>query len=806
MNFLQDLQYALRQIRKAPGFAFGVVATLGLTVGLSTTVFSVLDAVFIRPLPYNDPSRIFVSITYSPQGYTQPASYPEYLDWRRETRAFSALAAYNSFRSVNAEIPSGAVSLHGVATSANFFDVFSVTPLMGRTFEPGEEEPGRNNVVVLSYEVWRGFFDSRREAVGSKIKLDGRIYTIIGVMPPAFRFPISRTNSIYFPLDMTDEQRKARGNHWLPTVARLDPGVSRQTAEQQFNSVLARLGEAYPDSKGRRVRLVGLAAFTVGNSNDALHLLLYAVLTLAAIGCVNLAGLLLVRGVRLEREVAVRAALGAGRWRLIRQLLSDSVIYSLAGGALGVALAYGLLRATRILVTSALARGIEAEINGPVLGASLALSVLTSLIAGLWPALRLSGASAATMLRSGGRGGMDRGQHRLRAAFVSTQVALALVLVVTSGLVFRALSRLQHADFGFDPAHILTAEIDLSPAAYEHRDMIATFYRPLIEAVRAIPGVRDAGIIQLIPIESWGWNSDIHIAGQPPSPPNEERLAEERIITPGYFGVFGDRLVRGRLLDDKLDTPTSPRVVVVNERFVERFIPPGLDPIGQAIQDGQEKTTIVGVVRNIRQSIYNPPLAEADYHAAQIPSAWSGSVLSTMQLVVRTAGPPEAITQDLRRTFASLDKSLPFRTPATMGDVIAGALTMERLENWLFGSFAALGLVLALIGLYGLVSHEVELSRRDIAIRMAVGATRTSIVGLVYRRVGLMLAVGIACGAFAAWAARRMLGTVVTIKPERDAATLIALAGILIAVALLAALLPARRAATVDPMNSLRAE
>jgi putative ABC transport system permease protein len=804
--FLQDLHYALRQVRKAPGFAFAVVATLGLTVGLSTTVFSVLDAVFLRPLPYNEPGRIFSARTYSPQGYTQPASYPEYVDWRRETPAFSALAAYSSYRSVNAELPTGAASLHAVATSANFFDVFGVTPLIGRTFEPGEEEPGRNNVAVLSNEVWRGSFDGRRDAVGSKIKLDGRIYTVIGVMPSGFRFPISRTEAIYFPLNMPEQQRKARGNHWLPTVGRLAHGVSWQAAEQQFNSVLARLGEAYPDSKGRRVKLMGLAAFTVGNSNDALRLLLYAVLTLAAIGCVNLAGLLIVRGVRLEREVAVRAALGAGRWRLIRHLLSDSVIYSLAGGALGVALAYGLLRATRILLANALSRGAESEINAGVLVASLALSVLTSLLAGLWPALRLSGASAATMLRSGARSGMDRGQHRLRAAFVSTQVALALVLVVTSGLVFRALSRLQHADFGFDPSHILTAEIDLSPAAYEHRDAMVAFYQPLVERVRAIPGVLDAGLIQLVPIQNWGWNSDVHIAGQPPSPPNEERLAEERLVTPGYFAVFADRLVRGRLLDEKLDTPTSPRVVVVNERFVERFIPPGTDPIGQAIEEGQDKITIVGVVRNIRQSIYDRPFAEADYLVSQLPAPWKASMISTMQLLVRTAGPPEAITQDLRRTFASLDKSLPFRTPQTMDEVISGALTLERLENWLFGSFAALGLVLALIGLYGLVSHEVELSRRDIAIRIAVGATHTSIIAMVYRRVGLMVACGIACGALAAWAARRVLGTVVSIQPERDAAALLVLAGVLVLVALLAALLPARRAATVDPMDSLRAE
>jgi putative ABC transport system permease protein len=372
--------------------------------------------------------------------------------------------------------------------------------------------------------------------------------------------------------------------------------------------------------------------------------------------------------------------------------------------------------------------------------------------------------------------------------------------------VFQALARLQHAEFGFDPSHILTAEINLSPAAFKDRDAMADFYRPMLEKVRAIPGVTDAGLIQILPIQNWGWNSDIRIVGQPAPPANQERLAEYRMVTPGYFPVFGVKLVKGRLLDDKLDTPTSAPVVVVNERFVERFIPAGVDPIGQGIQDGKTPTTIVGVVKNIRQSIFNPPLAEADYPVSQIPAQFTAQALSTMQLAVRTSGPPTAITQDLRRTFADIDKTLPFRTPESMEGVIASAVTLQRLENWLFGSFAALALVLALIGLYGLVSHEVELSRRDMGIRVAIGATRGRIFGLVYRRVGIMLAGGLAAGAVATYAARKLLAAVVTLKPERDLASLLGLAGVFLAVALLAAFVPARRAATVDPMSSLRAE
>ena len=793
-------------MRAAPGFAFAVIATLALTVGLSTTVFSVLDAVFIRALPYRDPGRIVALRTISPQGYTQPASYPEYLDWRRETHGFSALAGYSSFGSINAELPTGAVTLRSVATSANFFDVFGVSPSLGRTFQPDEEQPGRDTVVVLSDEVWRSLFDARPDAVGSKLKLDGRLYTVIGVMPPGFRFPIARTDAVYILLHMSDRQRNSRGNHWLQTVARIAPGVSPQAAAQEFNRVLTSLGERYPSSKGRRARLIDLAAFTIGNSEAALRLLLYAVLALAAIGCVNLAGLLFARGVRLEREVAVRAAIGAGRWTLVGQLLSENVLYAVLGGALGVALAYAMLRVTRVLIMASLQRGAEVQLNASVLLLSLLVSMLISLLAGLWPAVRLSGASAFAALRSGGRGGMDKGQHRLRAAFVSVQVALALVLLVTSGLVFRALARLQQGDFGFDAAQILTAEVGLSPASYEGRDVLTAFYTPLLDRVRAIPGVRDAGLILILPIQNWGWNSDVQIVGQPPAPPNEERLAEFRLVTPGYFRVFGLQLVRGRLLDDKLDTLASPRTVVVNERFVERFIPKGTDPIGQALQDGRDKVTIVGVVRNLRQNIYDRALAETDYPVSQIPPEVRTNYLSNMQLVVRTAVPPKSITQDLRRIFADLDKTLPFRTPEAMDDIVAGVLTLERLENWLFASFAALALVLALIGLYGLISHEVELGRRDLGIRLAIGASRSSILALVYRRVGAMLGGGLVAGIAATWAVRRILMTVVSLKFDRDGAALAAVVGVFLAIALLAALVPARRAATVDPMASLRSE
>ncbi len=802
------LLHPFRRFGSAPTFAVTVITTLGLTIGLVTTVSSVLDAVFIRPLPYHEVDRIFALRTISPQGYTQPASFPEYLDWRRDSASFASTAGYLPFGNANVETGDSAISLHSVSVTDNFFDVLGVKPILGRTFEKGEEDAGRNAVTVLSNEVWRNYFGARRDVIGSKIKLDGRPYTIVGVMPAGFRFPISRSDAIYYPVNPKPQDRNQRGNHWLSTLCKLAPGIARVEAQARFNQVFTRLGEQYPASKNRRVSLIDLATFTVGNSDGALRLLLYAVLALLAVGCVNLAGLLIARGITREHEIAIRNALGASRRRIVAHLLWENVVYAIAGGVLGIALAYGLLRATSVLIVASLNRGAEVEINGTILAISLMIAILTSLIAGVWPALRLSTISGGTSLRAGNRGGMDRGQSRLRAAFVTAQVALALVLLVTAGLVFRALERYQHADFGFDPAHILAAEIDLSPGSYESRDIMADFYRPLLDRVHSMHGVRAAGLIQIIPIENWGWNSDIQIVGQPPPPPNQERLAEVRFVTPGYYSALGLRLIHGRLFDDKLDTPDLKNAtIVVNEKFVDRFIPKGVDPIGQAIdQGGGSKSVIVGVVSNVRQSILEGDLAEFDYALSELSPQSQPQFISSMQMVVRTDGEPASITPDLRRILGDLDRTLPFRTPKTMSAVIATALTFERLENWLFASFAMLALALSLIGLYGLISQEVELSRREIGIRIAVGATRARIFAAIYRRVGGMLAGGIAVGLLGTWAARTLIAAVEPIKANRDAALLAGLVLMIALVSLAAAFIPARRAATTDPMNSLRAE
>lgn len=803
-TLIQDLRYAFRQLYKKPGFSGTPVLTIALAIGVTTAVFSVLYAMLIRPLPFQQPDRIFFLQTYSPQGYTQPASYPEYLQWRRESQSFAALAGY-SRGTANFETSSGPVPINNVSTTDNFFDVFGVNPIMGRSFTAGEDQPGKNDVVVLSYEAWQQDFGGRSDVLGTPAKIDGRPYTIIGVMPAGFRYPVSAADAIYTPLHMPKELAEARGSHWLPTLARLKPGATAAQAESDMNRVLADYGRDFPDSKGRRVKLRGIAEYVVGKTAAPLKVLLFAVLAVLGIGCANFAGLLLARGVKREREVAVRSAIGASRARLMRQMLTETVLLALAGTLGGVLLAYVLLSAMTKLLVAALTRGAEVQINLPVLLVSLGVAIVTGLLAGMVPALRLSGIAPSLALKSGGSAGSARGQHRLRSAFIITQVALALVLLVTSGLLLHALAGLRSTDLGFTTDHLISTEIDLSRGAYQGKDVLTAFYNPLLEKIRVIPGVKDAGLIQLLPIQNSGWNSDVHVSGKPPAPPNSEQLAEDRLVTPGYFNAMGIQLVRGRWLDPNVDTRTSPPVMLVNEAFVEKFFAPGEDPIGQHT-DNDNHPVIVGVVKNVRQDIYQPPLAEIEYPISQMPVSDLGQYGLTMQLVVRTSVDPAAVIPSLRQAFHEIDTGLPFRQPETMHDVVAQVLIFERLENWLFGTFAALAILLAIVGLYGLISHEVELSTRDIGVRMALGATRLQVLTNVYRRVGMLLAIGMAAGLVTTLAVQKILSALVVIQIARDAGIVIALAAGLGFFGLLAAFLPARRAASTEPMKALRYE
>ncbi len=810
--FFQDLRYALRQLRRAPGFAATVAATLALSVGLATAVFCVINTVILQPLPYSHPDRILAIESISRSGYTQPASWPSYKDERGQAQTFSALAGYSDYQSYTVETPSnGPLLLDSVRGSDNFFDVFGVQPMLGRTFLPGDETEGKNDIAVLSYDLWQNYFGADRGVLNRSVKLDGRAFTIVGVMPAGFRFPLNKRNAVYVPMHLNQPWMNGRGNHWLRTVARLKDGVTLERAQADLSHVFSNLGKAYTTDEGRTVHLSPLAASVTSKTRGPLWTLFGAVLAVLAIGCVNVAGLLLARGVQREREMAMRAAIGAGRARLVRQVLTEALLLAALGAAGGVVLAWAMLSGMRAFLIHALARGADIRIDWVVLSAAIAAAVVSSLAAALYPALRMAGADPNRALKAGGNAaGSARGQHRLRASFVITQVALTLVLVVVSGMLIRMVTRYRHADLGFDPEHILSAEINLSPERYQGHDMLADFYQPLFSRVAQLPGVRAVGAINILPIQNWGSNSDIHIAGQPPYPPNQEMLAEGRMVSKGYFEVFGIPLRGGRLLSPSLDLPDNPSsAVVVNEAFVRKFIPGKLDAVGQRLDDADKEanwTRIIGVTGNVRQNIYDPPLAERDWLIDAVPADQRAGQLSGMSLVIRTAGDPESIIPALRRAIHDIDPTVPFKQPETMTEVVNETLVFERMESWLFGIFAAMALALALVGLYGLVSHEVEQGSRDIGVRMALGATRRRILAMVMRRVAWMLAGGIAAGLVLTVVARKIVGMVIYLDVQKDAGGFALLALAVVCAGLLAALIPALRAASMEPMQALRSE
>jgi predicted permease len=629
-------------------------------------------------------------------------------------------------------------------------------------------------------------------------------------MPAGFRFPLNVRNAVYTPMHLDNPWMNGRGNHWLHTVARLKDGTPLAQGQADLSQVFSNLGKTYTTDEGRTVHLTPLEESVNAHTKGPLWTLLAAVLAVLAIGCVNVAGLLLARGLKREREMAMRTAIGAGRARLVRQVLTEGLLLALLGAAGGILLAWTMLRLMRAFLIHALARGADIHIDWTVLAASIAAAVLVSLAAALYPALRMAHVHPNLALKSGGSAGSARGQHSLRAGFVVTQVALTLVLLVVSGMLIRMVTRYRHADLGFDPKQILTAEINLSPDRYQGRDEIADFYQPLFNRVAQIPGVRAVGVIDILPIQNWGSNSDIHIAGQPPYPPNQEMLAEGRTVSLGYFDVFGIHLHRGRMLSPSLDRPENPSSpVVVNERFQTKFLPSGPDAVGQRIDDAEQEshwTRIVGVTGNVRQSIFDPPMAERDWLIDTVPVDQRAAHLSGMVLVMRVDGDPKSIIPAVHSAIHTIDPTVPFKAPLTMTEVVSEVLVFERMESWLFGIFAGLALVLAMVGLYGLVSQEVEQATRDIGVRMALGATRNHILVMVMSRVTWMLGAGTVAGLALTLAVRKIIGMVIYIDAQKDAGGFALLASLLVVAGLVAALVPARRAASIEPMQALRAE
>jgi putative ABC transport system permease protein len=798
----QDLRYGLRMLAKNPGFTVVAVFTLALGIGANSAIFSVVNGVLLRPMSLEAPERLIKIWEALPAGGQGTASAPNLKDWREQNTVFNGIAAYQ-FSSLNLRGQESPERLSGATVSPNFFDVVGVRPQLGRAFQTGEDEAGRNRVALLSHRLWQRAFGGDPGVVGKEIPLNGENYTVIGVMPPDFRFP-SRLTEIWVPLVIPPDLVDSRDNHWIFTLARLKPDVGFEQAREQMMTIAKRLEQQYPAAQaGRSVFLIPLQEETVQNVRPALRALMFAVGFVLLIACANVANLLLARATSRRREIAVRTALGAGRLRLVRQLLTESLLLALAGGALGLALAKWGVEALLVLAGNFLPRANEVGLDWRVAAFTAALSLMTGLFFGLIPALQSSRVELQSALKEGSGAGGGAQTNLLRGALVVVEIAATLVLLIGAGLLIKSFIRLYETDLGFKAENVLTMSLALPKAKYPDSQAAAIFHQTLLERVGSLPGARSAGVINYLPLQQSGFNGDITIEGQGPYEPGRAPWAEFRAISPDYFRVMSVPLISGRFYTAQDQTNSTP-VVIVNQTLARRYLS-GQDPIGKRIRViGNDWRTVVGVVGDVRQSgVTQAARAEV---FVPITQAVYAPLTQTMSLAVRADAEPEALVSAVRNAVREIDPAQPVFNVKTMEAVVADSVSDRRLNMLLLGIFAAVALTLAVIGIYSVMSYTVSQHTREIGIRMALGARPMDVLKLVVGQgMGLTL-VGVGLGVAGAFGLTRLMATLLYGVTATDPLTFAAVSALLVVVALLACCVPARRATKVDPMVALRTE
>lgn len=797
----QDMKYGVRMLIKHPGFTVVAVLTLALGIGANSAIFSVVNAVLLRPLQFKEPDRLVkLWETLPQQGLTGSVSAPNFLDWREQNQVFTELSAYETanFSLQGKDQPERVL---GVSTTAGFFDVISTPPQLGRTFQAGEDQAGRNLVAVISDRLWQRNFGADPEIVGKSITLGGESFNVIGVMPPGFEFP-SATTDVWTPLVFSKEQLAERGNHSLRVIGRLKADATLQQAQEQMSAIARRIAQQYPDNQaGRDIKLIRLQEETVQNVRPALLILLGAVGFVLLIACTNVANLLLARAATRRREIAIRTALGAGRARLVRQFLTESLLLSLMGGALGLIVGKWGVDALVALASGFLPRASEIGLDARVLGFTLLLSMMTAIVFGLAPALQISKTDVQEALKEGGSSGSSPRGNWLRSLLAVAEIAAALMLLVGAGLLIRSFMRLQQVNTGLRPQNVLTMKITLPEAKYKTKESAITFHDQVLGRVSALPGVETAGMINILPIQQYGWNGHIRVEGIPQNDP--PLLVEYRTASTDYFRTLGIPLVQGRLFNTG-DTATATQVVVVNQTFVRQLLA-GQDPIGKRINNGDNEVnwmTITGVVGDVRQSGLSRPTRPELF----IPYTQPQGNSQSMSLVVRAASDPTTLANAIRREVLAVDPNQPIYDIQTMETVIGKSVSNQRLNMLLMGIFAALAMTLALVGIYSVMSYMVTQHTREIGIRIALGAQTGHILKLVLGQGLLLTFIGVGLGLLGAYGLTRLMASLLYEVKSTDPVTFLAVSLLLVAVALLACYLPARRASRVDPMVALRYE
>jgi putative ABC transport system permease protein len=802
---MQDLRYALRTLARSPGFTFVAIATLALGIGFNTAVFSVVDTAVFRPLPYAKPDELLKVIDTNPsRGIDRfSASPPNFMDWRVQNVTLAGMAAYSG-EDVTLVEGTEPERLHGEVVSPALFPLLGVPPLLGRTLDTEDEKPGREPSMILSWELWQRRFGGDRSIVGRQIRLEEGVRTVIGVMPRGFRFPLSKTAELWMPLVLDAKAVDNRGAHWLGVIARRKPNVTLAKAQADLSVIAASLEAAYPaKNKGWGVILMSLSEAAVGNSRKPLLLLLGAVGFVLLIACVNVSNLLVARSVGRRREVAIRTALGAGRARLLRQLLTESLVLALAGGALGSLLAVWGAEAIVALSAGSLPRTAEVSVDARVLLFALGVSLTTAVVSGLWPALRATGAADQEALREGhGATGLPRRAAAARRILLVSELALTLVLLAGATLLLRSMAAVLRVNPGFRAEGAMIARLELPESRYKERPQQAAFFRELTSRIAALPEVDSAGTANFGPLSGSQWTLSTKFVDHP-VPEGDEASLEYRVVGGDFFRAAGVPLKRGRLFTAE-DRTDQPLVAILTEAAARRHYS-GEDPIGREIVIGDRVKAprrIVGIVGDVlEEGLTEPAAPEVYVPAEQVP--WSG-----MALVVRRRGNGDALSlvPAVRATIASLDRQLPVEDIARLSDRVAESLGQRRFALTLLSAFSILALLLAAVGIYGVVSYAAAQRTREVGVRMALGARRADVLGLFVREAVTLAAVGVGTGLLLCAAATRLLSGMLFGVTPTDPLSYAAVS-VLLAVAVMAAsFLPARRAARISPMEALRNE
>ena len=811
-GLLQDFRFALRQLRKSPGFTAVAVITLALGIGANTSIFSVVNGVLLRPLEFPDADRL-VRVWHVPPPKSFPGmttfavSAANYLDWERQNHVFEGMAIYtfHGFTLTDSDKPE---QVDACAATAGFFSTLGVQPMLGRVFLPEEDQPGRSNVVVLSHRFWQEHFGSNPGIVGHDIKMDGRSILVAGVMPASFQFP--EFAQMWTPMAWTDQEKAVRGEHHSVVVARLKRGVDLKQAQAEMNTISSRLEQQYPaDDKGWGAVVVPLHDDMVSDVRPALLVLLGAVAFVLLIASVNVANLALARTFSRQKEIAIRTALGATSARVLRQVLTESVLLALMGGALGLTFARAGIRLIMAFLADKLPHSIAVGLDAKVLAFTAVISIAAGILAGVLPALRLTRGDVNQALKQGlGRTDADSSGNRTRSILVVSEVALSLILLVGAGLMIRSFQMLHGVNPGFDSSNVLTMTAMVSRAKFPAAAQQITFFEQVLQRVRTLPGVETAGVVDDIPLNNGGSHQPIAIEGRPTLPMSEQPEVDVRLISRGYMGALHIPIVRGRDFTDT-DLVGRPAVILISESMARQFWP-GEDALGKRLTltfSPEAVREVVGIVGDVKLDGLDQtrPSAALYLPLDQVSSA-GGWNSFPMTLVVRSTSSPAGLVSAVSNAVHEVDREMPLRDIQTMDDLVATSLSQQRFNMLLLGAFAALALLLAAVGIYSVLSYSVKRSIREIGIRLALGARLGDVLRMVVFEGMKPTLLGVAIGAGGALALGRLLsGLIYGVKPT-DPLTFVAVAFLLTGIALGASIIPAYRATKVDPLVALRYE